>query len=382
MTMSRRKMLALAGGGVVLAATASAGATLVRTPQSALEPWRAAGAYSDPRMRALSYAVLAPNPHNRQPWIVDLDTPGQATLYVDTDRLLPHTDPFSRQIVIGLGCFLELMRMAAAEDGYGVSIEVFPDGADAARLDQRPVAVCKFDPAPSAPDPLFTHVFERRSLKEPYDTGRPVADAALDQLASSIAHTTTAGVTNDVETVAQLRELTRAALVIELETPHTYKESVDLFRIGAREVDANPDGIDFSGPQWEALRMTGLFSRRTALNPNGPSFQGGLRMVQENATTAMAYIWLNTAQNTRADQVAAGRDWIRVNLAATALGLGVQPMSQPLQEYPEMRMLYNEVHNMLAPDGSTVQMLGRLGYGPNVAPSPRWGIEQKIRKHA
>ena len=31
---------------------------------------------------------------------------------------------------------------------------------------------------------------------------------------------------------------------IEIETPRTYKESVDLFRIGRAEVDANPDGID------------------------------------------------------------------------------------------------------------------------------------------
>ena len=56
----------------------------------------------EPRMQALSYAILAPNPHNRQPWLVDLQVDGQVTLYVDQTRLLPHTDPFSRQIVAGL----------------------------------------------------------------------------------------------------------------------------------------------------------------------------------------------------------------------------------------------------------------------------------------
>jgi hypothetical protein len=44
MTLSRRHILALSGGGVVLAATASAAAFLAtRTPTTALAPWSAAG---------------------------------------------------------------------------------------------------------------------------------------------------------------------------------------------------------------------------------------------------------------------------------------------------------------------------------------------------
>jgi heterotetrameric sarcosine oxidase gamma subunit len=38
---------------------------------SATEPWRRAGqSLGDPRLDALAYAILAPNPHNRQPWTV------------------------------------------------------------------------------------------------------------------------------------------------------------------------------------------------------------------------------------------------------------------------------------------------------------------------
>jgi hypothetical protein len=53
---------------------------------------------------------------------------GVVTLYVDTAKLLPHTDPFNRQITIGLGCFLELMRMAASHDGQRVTDHAFPGG--------------------------------------------------------------------------------------------------------------------------------------------------------------------------------------------------------------------------------------------------------------
>lgn len=65
---SRRKFLTILGGGVVLAAGGAAAFMTTRTPTKAIAPWSAAGGYEDPRMQALSYAILAPNPHNRQPW--------------------------------------------------------------------------------------------------------------------------------------------------------------------------------------------------------------------------------------------------------------------------------------------------------------------------
>ncbi len=379
MTLTRRKTLALIGGGTIFAASGAAGYTLTRTPRTALAPWAVAGDYAEPRMRALSYAILAPNPHNRQPWKVDLKTEGEVTLFVDTDRLLPHTDPFSRQIVVGLGCFLELMTLAAAQDGYGVELDLFPDGEDATALDQRRVAVARFVEGAGVAEPmLFEQVMHRRSVKEPYDMTQPVADETLKALEASVSMGSAVGSTNAAEQVQALRDLTVEAFTIEFQTPRTYKESVDLFRIGWREVDANPDGLDFSGPMWEALRMTGQFTREGAISPDSFAFTSGLDMVTGTAATGMAYIWLTTPGNSRADQIAAGRDWVRLNLATTALGVAMQPMSQALQEFPEMAGPYARAHQMLAPGGGTVQMLGRLGYGPEVAQSPRWALEEKL----
>ena len=143
---SRRRFLSILGGGVVFAATGATVWATTRDPVAARRPWEAAGAATetDPRRRALSYAVLAPNPHNRQPWIADLSIADELTLYCDPDRRLPHTDPFDRQITIGLGCFLELLSQAAAEDGYRTDVAVFPDGEPQPRLDTRPVARVRF----------------------------------------------------------------------------------------------------------------------------------------------------------------------------------------------------------------------------------------------
>ena len=82
--------------------------------------------------------------------------------------------------------------------------------------------------------------------------------------------------------------------------------------------------------------------------------------------------------NDRESQLAAAADWVRFNLAATGDGLGCQPLSQALQEYPEMAQPYQLVHERLAPNGGTVQMLARIGYGRSVGPSPRWPLENRI----
>lgn len=375
--MHKRDFLKIMGGGLVVAATPAC-SILDPTPEDALTPWRTAGAaYDEPRRRALSYAILCPNPHNRQPWMVDLSQDDEVVLHIDPERQLPHTDPLSRQITIGLGCFLELLVMAAAADGYRVALTLFPEGANEdGMLDARPVARARFEPDASVPvDPLFAHVLARRSVKEPYDLARPVSDDALIEIAAASAHGSEVGASGDPDSVRTLRTLTHDALRIEVDTPRTYQESVDLFRIGKREVEANPDGIDFTGRAFELMGTLGMFTRETALDRSSTAFKEGEKAVFENVDTAMAHLWLVTPTNDRPAQIRAGRDWLRIHLASTAAGVAMQPLSQCLQEYPEMAALYRRTHELLAPAGGTVQMLARLGHAAPVAPSPRWSLQ-------
>ena len=94
----------------------------------------------DSRKWALSYALLAPSAHNRQPWLIGLTGEDMVTLWRDRTRELPHTDPFQRQLVISRGCFLEQMQIASAEKRVGVRFDIYPDGEDG------PVAVAVFEP--------------------------------------------------------------------------------------------------------------------------------------------------------------------------------------------------------------------------------------------
>ncbi len=378
--MNRRTFLSVLGGGVIVAAGSAGLFAATRTPDGALAPWEMAGShYDEPRRRALSYAVLAPNPHNRQPWLVDLDTPGKVTLLVDRTKMLPETDPLNRQITIGLGCFLELFVLAAQEDGYRVDLDLFPDGESSDGLTDGRVAVARFTPdAAMAPDPLFAHVLARRSNKEPFDTTRTVEAAAIPRLIEAARDPARVGGSVAAADVEAGRALTAASIRREFETPRTLKESVDLLRIGKAEIEANPDGIDLGGLLFDSLNMVGMMSREAALDTSDPNYRQALEGSLENANTAMGHLWLVTTSNTRADQIAAGRDWLRLHLAATRDGVAFHPLSQALQEFPEMAEYYAEAHRRFAPRGGTVQMLVRLGYGPEIAPSPRWPLEAKI----
>ena len=79
-------------------------------------------------------------------------------------------------------------------------------------------------------------------------------------------------------------------------------------------------------------------------------------------------------------QVNAGRAYARAQLAATAQGLSMQPLSQALQEYPEQAAPYAAIHALLEapPPRYTVQMWARLGVAPPIAPSPRRGVEAHV----
>ena len=82
--------------------------------------------------------------------------------------------------------------------------------------------------------------------------------------------------------------------------------------------------------------------------------------------------------NARTDQIEAGRRWLRLHLAGTSVGVAMQPLSQALQEYPEQAQYYARIHALLADNGETVQMLGRMGFGPAIDPSPRWPLESRL----
>ncbi|KAF0171807.1 MAG: Twin-arginine translocation pathway signal sequence domain protein [Alphaproteobacteria bacterium] len=373
---SRRHVLAL------LAATpfAASGCAPSNLPD-AYAAWRTPGAgEADPRRHALAHAILAPNPHNMQPWLVALPGENEIVLSPDLTRLLPATDPPNRQIVIGCGAFLELLDIAARQNGHRADITLWPDGEPQPVLDLRPIAHIRLTPDASiAKDPLYAQITQRRTNREPFDAGKIPEDGAL-QTVLAAGPGFESGFASAPERVARMRDLVWRGWSREMATPAALKESVDVMRIGAAEIAKHRDGLAMDGIAMEAMKALGLLSRETMLNPESTANREGAKIWKKLADTAPAFVWLRSADNTRATQIGVGRAYARMNLAATAQGLAMHPWSMALEEFTEMADLYAEQQAMLGGTAAApVQMLARIGYGKTVKPTPRRGLDEHIK---
>ena len=306
--------------------------------------------------------------------------PGEVILYCQLDRRLPETDPFDRQITIGLGCFLELLRMAAAENGHAVEIVVFPEGVPGERLDRKPIAHLKFvEDAGVSRDPLFQQVFNRRTNRELYDTNRAIGAQDIADLQAVGDGDASLIVNNDAAMLADMRTLTSLAFQVEIDTPRTFMESVNLMRIGKSEINANPDGLSLRGTVIEGLYAAGLLTRDMLADLENPENMAAIAKIRTEIESAMGYFWITTPDDSRLSQLEAGRVYVRAGLKVADQGLAMQPLSQALQEYPEMDGHYSDLHNMLGVGfPNRVQMLARLGYAAQVGPSPRWPAQSRI----
>ncbi|MEM9168919.1 MAG: twin-arginine translocation pathway signal protein [Pseudomonadota bacterium] len=377
---TRRFVLSAGGASAVILASGGCGrADLDR----ARAPWSAAGRdFADPRLNALSYAVLAPSPHNRQPWIIRLDGDDAATVFCDPERLLPQTDPPNRQIVIGFGAFLELLRQAAAERGDAVDVTPFPEGEPQPTLDARPIAAVRFRFGAAPPrDPLFGAALARRTARTPFAEDRPVTDAMLRGLANDAfdGPSDAFAWTVDRARAARLAAICKRAWRIEVATDRTLEESVRLTRIGAREIAGNPDGISLSGAPIDFAAATGLLTREKMLDPASTAYAQTLSVYERAIDSAPAFGWIISKETTRRDELKAGAAWVRLHLAAQRAGLAFHPLSQALQEFPEMSGPYTDLHDMLgvaAP--ARIQGFFRFGFAKFPPPAPRWALETRL----
>ena len=149
-------------------------------------------------------------------------------------------------------------------------------------------------------------------------------------------------------------------------------------RFGPAEVAKNPDGITMDSRFLSMLNLTGLMNRNSIADPSSSAFKQGLEIYQEKINSTSTFLWLTNNGDTRLDEIKAGRAYLRVNLQATEQSLALHPVSQALQEYPEMSKIYQSMHQLIG-KGKRIQMFARVGYAPPVIATPRWGLNKHIR---
>jgi nitroreductase len=335
-------------------------------PQSALPSL-------DPTWRAILYhASLAPSGHNSQPWRVRIVSRDTWMIEADPDRRLPAVDPQNRELLLSLGAFVENLSLAAGAMGWGTDIVVI--GRE--RHDREVVLITLHRDKPTAYD--VQAIRNRRTVRQGY-MPKEIAAAHVRILAEQTdGHL--AYFPRGSEHAACLRDATVENYRVQAGRDEAQQELVRWLRLDDRAVREHRDGLSLEG--MEITGIKGWFLRHFA--EPADFFKVSYRQQGIDGTAALAaqgggWIIINSPGQTVSDLIASGRRFQRLALSAQELGIGIQPMSQVLEEESGMALIAAN-----HPRGLWPQFVLRVGYLTHFpAPvSPRIPVEGFVYKES
>ena len=104
-----------------------------------------------------------------------------------------------------------------------------------------------------------------------------------------------------------------------------------------------------------------------------------LEKYKKKIDSAKALVYWSTGTNTQKDWVECGMDYVRFQLALTQADLKMHPLSQCLQEYPEMNELRPQVEGILGQKvAQKIQMIARIGRTDYRYFTPRRNLKDMI----
>jgi Nitroreductase family len=309
----------------------------------------------------LAAATAAPSLHNTQPWSFDIDA-GQVRLSADPSRQLTRADPTGRSLLISCGAALFNLRVAAEHLGFHPRVRLLPSADDptlvaSVSLDSRHTNVgglAKYYPAIAA----------RRTNRLPFHD-RPIPLSALSSLAEAVrAEHALMRIYDDPDEVSRIVDLVARADLSESDDPAVRVERQRW--IGGPHRD---DGIPVHslGPR--------PHHARTPFRDLGRDVGVARDCAGFEATPTLGV--LSTLHDQQLDWLRAGQALERLLLNATAAGLAVSFLNQPL-EHESLRDL---VRSPMSGVGHS-HMVMRIGYGDPVPATPRRRLSAVLSDHS
>ncbi len=338
-----------------------------------LQPWTpSADAFpgdsyaSDQLEFLLGYAILAPSPHNTQPWRFRINV-NDAEIYADRHRALPVADPRGRELTLACGAALCNLRVAAEYFGRGYTVALFPKDGEPDLLAS--LTLHLFSETSSEDVVLFHALTQRHTNRQPFAPD-PVPDAILTELADAAAceGAWLAMVTDD-EPRRAVADLVAEADRIQWGDRRFRRELANWLRTDAEH---HADGIpthDLGVRDWMAFAGPALI--RTFNRGNNQAARD-----TEIATHSPVLAVLGTENDEARAWLQAGQALERVLLHARSEGVWASFLNQPI----EVSDLRANVAGLVKRAGFP-QVLLRLGYGSDVPPTPRRSVRSLLIKH-
>lgn len=308
----------------------------------------------------LNYAALAPSRLNTQPWLFTIE--GQTVqLYADRSKRLSAVDADDRELTIGCGAALENLLIAMRFFGYAPHVEVDshpaqPDLLARVSLDR--------GVEPTEEERLLFHAIPKRRTNRHLFTERKVAAPLLEAL----------------------EELAQRQGTFFLVVPDELRSAVvNLIVLGDRLLWEKPDyrqelaawiGRD-QGTSREGVPERALGGEELASSLGRPVLH---TLIQERENKARhvapdspVLAVISTFADNWFDWLAAGRTLEQILLRACAEGVEASFFNQPI----EVATARAELQRLLGRQGLP-QLVLRLGYGPQVPPTPRQDVKEVL----
>ncbi|MCI4647228.1 hypothetical protein [Phaeodactylibacter sp.] len=323
------------------------------------------GDFDQPILKAIALGINAPSAHNTQSWKFKVINDLEMELYVDENMLLPATDPPSRQIHMGAGCFIETMVMGASRYGYSAEVSYFPEGyANEADFGVKPVARVALNQTGIDKDPLADFIEARQTSRMKYK-GSLLSQRDYDKLVKQ-AGKSYSTLTFINKGMAPYLDIFYRAMEIESRTYATNEETREMFRFSEEERKAKGDGISI--PQMGYKGMIERIAEKSLKNGDHDTWhsekniKNTMKGIKKGLDTTKGIVIWHTATNDFKDWVLSGRDYVRFSHAATKNGYFLHPYNQAIQEYKEMDGVRKELDALLnIKSPQKIQMLVRIG---------------------
>jgi len=303
----------------------------------------------------IRYTTLAASGHNTQPWQFRLGA-DRIDILPDLTRRTPVVDPDDHHLFASLGCAVENLALAAAARGRHTEAISFNPEAEG-------TVTFAFKNAAPILSPLFDAISRRQSTRAEYD-GRAVDSADLQSLAAAAAIPGVDVVLiTDRAQLDHVRDLVIEGNAAQMADPAFLRELKSWLRFSPRHAIASGDGLfgPSSGnpalPDWLGPIMFDAVFRPDAENE---------KYVRQLCSSAGVAVFVSERDDPD-HWVRAGRACQRFALQATALGLKLAFINQPV----EVARLRPELAALVGMAGRRPDIVMRFGYGPALPYSPR-----------
>ena len=320
--------------------------------------------WSKPLLRALvELAILAPSSHNTQPWLFRIGDDG-VEVHADRSRTTPVVDPDNRELIISCGAAVGFLRLALRASGFEDVVErTASTGTPDLLAIVRPGAPRTMMAEDAA---LIEAMTSRRTNRRAFEP-RPVPRALLALLTESARREGAwARVVTEQPEKHAIADLVADGDRRQADDPAFRRELAEWIRSNHSRAG---DGIPgYSQGIGDLASLAGPWIIRTFDWGNGRAASD-----RQLAEGSPALVVLGTDDDTPEAWVRTGEALARMLLLATVHGLSASFLNQPI-EIPELR---RTLALTLGLAGSP-QLLLRLGYGPEVPPTPRRDLEDVL----